>query len=61
MPKTSKTKIISLEIPDYLRTALKLEAFNRDLSLSACIRELLIEKLGIDVPEQEQEDDKENN
>ncbi len=57
----SKTKIISLEIPDYLRTALKLEAFNRDLSLSACIRQLLIEKLNLEIPEQEKEDGKENN
>ena len=57
----AKTKIISLEIPDYLRTALKLEAFNRDLSLSACIRQLLIEKLNIEVPEQEKADGEENN
>ena len=56
-----KTKIISLEIPDYLRQALKKEAFDRDLSLSACIRQLLIEKLEIEVPEQEKEDGKENN
>ena len=57
----SKTKIISLEIPDYLRAALKLEAFNRDLSLSACIRQLLIEKLNLEIPEQEKEDGKEDN
>jgi len=59
MSKINKTKIISLEIPDYLRTALKLEAFNRDLSLSACIRELLIEKLNLTVPDEEKKDGKE--
>ena len=56
-----KTKIISLEIPEYLRLALKKEAFERDLSLSACIRQLLIEKLNLEIPEQEKEDGEKDN
>ena len=42
---TNKTKIISLEVSEELRKILKLEAYRRDLSLSACIRELLKERL----------------
>jgi hypothetical protein len=42
---TTKTKIVSLEIPEDLRKLLKAEAYRRDLSLSACIRELLRERL----------------
>ena len=57
----SKTKIISLEIPEYLRLALKKEAFERDLSLSACIRQLLIEKLNLEIPDQEKEDGEKDN
>lgn len=45
----NKTKIISLEIPDNLRAALKLEAFNRDISLSACVRQILAEYLKVEV------------
>ena len=56
-----KTKIISLEIPEYLRLALKKEAFERDLSLSACIRQLLIEKLNLEIPDQEKEDGEKDN
>lgn len=41
----NKTKIVSLEIPEELRELLRLEAYRRDLSLSACIRELLKERL----------------
>jgi len=38
-------KIISVEIPTKLREALRREAFNRDLTISAIIRELLEERL----------------
>jgi plasmid stability protein len=34
-------KMISLEISDELREALRIEAFNRSLSISALIRQLL--------------------
>ena len=34
-------KMISLEISDELREALRVEAFNRSLSVSALIRQLL--------------------
>ena len=44
MPNKDK-KIISLEIPAYLREALRLEAFNRDVTISALIRQLLEEAL----------------
>lgn len=45
MDKNDK-KMISLEIPGYLREALRLEAFNRDVTISALIRQLLEEALG---------------
>lgn len=38
-------KMISLEISDELREALRVEAFNRSISISALIRQLLIEAL----------------
>ena len=38
-------KMISLEISDELREALRLEAFKRSLSISAVIRQLLEESL----------------
>ena len=38
-------KMISLEIPDELREALRVEAFKRSLSISALIRKLLEEAL----------------
>jgi plasmid stability protein len=38
-------KMISLEIPDELREALRIEAFNRSLSISALMRQLLEEAL----------------
>lgn len=38
-------RMISLEIPDELRESLRIEAFKRSLSISACIRELLEERL----------------
>lgn len=53
----NKTKIISLEIPDELRAALKLEAFNRDVSLSACIRQILAEYLKVEVEKKDGKED----
>jgi len=38
-------KIISLEIPGTLREALRIEAFKRDVTISALIRQILEEKL----------------
>ena len=38
-------KMISLEISDELREALRVEAFNRSMSISAVIRALLEESL----------------
>ena len=38
-------KMISLEITDELREALRVEAFKRSLSISALIRQLLEESL----------------
>lgn len=38
-------KMISLEISDELREALRIEAFKRSLSISALIRQLLVEAL----------------
>ena len=45
MAKEDK-KMISLEIPGYLREALRREAFERDMNISALIRQLLEEALG---------------
>ena len=41
-------KMISLEISDELREALRVEAFNRSLSVSALIRQLLETALDLD-------------
>jgi len=38
-------KMISLEIPAELRELIRKEAFNRDLTISATIRQLLEERL----------------
>lgn len=43
-------KMISLEIPDELREALRVEAFKRSLSISALIRQLLEEALASQDP-----------
>ena len=40
-------KMISFEIEDKLREAVRIEAFKRSLSMSATIRELLLERLEI--------------
>ena len=41
MEATMAKKMISLEISDELREALRIEAFKRSLSISALIRQLL--------------------
>lgn len=40
-------KMISLEMPEELKEALRVEAFKRSLSISALIRQLLIEALDL--------------
>ena len=40
-------KIISLEIPEDLRKALRVEAFNRDVTVSALIRDILAKELKV--------------
>ena len=44
-------RMISLEISDELREALRIEAFNKSLSISAVIRQILEEKLQINSSE----------
>ena len=41
-------KIISLEIAEQLRKALRVEAFNRDVTISALIRDILEKELKVD-------------
>jgi hypothetical protein len=48
-------KMISLEISDELREALRVEAFKRSLSISALIRQLLEESLRKEADSNEQE------
>ena len=38
-------KIISVEIPNTLREALRVEAFNKEVTVSALIRQILEDKL----------------
>ena len=45
MAKDENKKIISLEIPEDLRKALRVEAFNRDVTVSALIRDILAKEL----------------
>ena len=45
-------KMISLEISDELREALRVEAFKQSLSISALMRQILEEKL-LNVPPEE--------
>ena len=47
MAKDENKKIISLEIPDDLRKALRVEAFNRDVTVSALIRDILAKELKV--------------
>ncbi len=47
MANPENKKIISLEIPESLRKALKIEAFNQDKTISALIRDILEKELKI--------------
>ena len=47
MAKDNK-KIISLEIDENLRKALRTEAFNRDVTVSALIRDILAKELKVE-------------
>ena len=47
MANAENKKIISLEIPEDLRKALRVEAFNRDVTVSALIRDILTKELKI--------------
>ena len=47
MANVENKKIISLEIPEDLRKALRVEAFNRDITVSALIRDILTKELKI--------------
>jgi len=48
IPMVKEKKIISLEIPEDLRKALKKEAFNRDITISALIRDILVKELKVE-------------
>ena len=47
MANVENKKIISLEIPEDLRKALRVVAFNRDVTVSALIRDSLTKELKI--------------
>lgn len=47
MTNVENKKIISLEIPEDLRKALRVEAFNRDVTVSALIRDILAKELKV--------------
>ena len=47
MKEKDNKKIISLEISDDLRKALRLEAFNQDKTVSALIRDILEKELKV--------------
>ena len=47
MANAENKKIISLEIPEDLRKALRVEAFNRDVTVSALIRDILTKELKV--------------
>jgi len=48
MKEKDNKKIISLEISDDLRKALRLEAFNQDKTVSALIRDILEKELKVE-------------
>lgn len=50
MANVENKKIISLEIPEDLRKALRVEAFNRDVTVSALIRQILEKELKTNSP-----------
>ena len=47
MANVENKKIISLEIPEDLRKALRVEAFNRDVTVSALIRDIIAKELKV--------------
>ena len=47
MANVENKEIISLEIPEDLRKALRVEAFNRDVTVSALIRDILAKELKV--------------
>ena len=47
MANVENKKIISLEIPEDLRKALRVEAFNRNVTVSPLIRDILTKELKI--------------
>ena len=47
MANVENKKIISLEIPEDLRKALRVEAFNRDVTVSALIRDILTKEVKV--------------
>ena len=47
MANVENKKIISLEIPEDLRKALRVEAFNRDVTVSALTRDILAKELKV--------------
>ena len=47
MANVENKKIISLEISEDLRKALRVEAFNRDVTVSALIRDILAKELKV--------------
>ena len=47
MANVENKKIISLEIPEDLRKASRVEAFNRDVTVSALIRDILAKELKV--------------
>ena len=47
MANVENKKIISLEITEDLRKALRVEAFNRDVTVSALIRDILTKELKV--------------
>ena len=46
MDKEIKKRMISLEISDNLREQLRIEAFNRNVTISALIRQILEKEVG---------------
>jgi spore coat protein CotF len=53
-----KKKIISLEIPNTLKEALRMKAFQEELTVSALIRQILEEQLKDTIKECEQKETK---
>ena len=47
MANVENKKIMSLGIPEDLRKALRVEAFNRDVTVSALIRDILAKELKV--------------